>query len=217
MWAPPLDQLPAIGSIDPDHASLFTRPAEPRKEEPGARGVRHRSGRDDHGHEEPQRIDAERRVAAFYLFPAIVAPLPAQFCGLDALTVEAARGGVLRATRFLAHPGPQGGMQPWPVPAVAPLAEIPVHTGPLRILMRQHTPLDAPGDDIENGMNHRPHIEFAVASTWLGWWDQIFDTIPFGISKVCRVGFGSHPSRIPTWCHLWTTFQTVSKLDFIHF
>src|SRR5215208_3404184 len=149
--------------------------------------------------------------AAFHLFPTIIAPFPAQFCRLDALTIEAARRGVLVAACFLAHTGPQGVMHSLPVPAVAPLAEIPVHTRPLRILMGQHPPFDAPVDDIENGLDHRPHIECAGASPRLGWWDQIFDTIPFGISQVCRVWCGSHPSSVPNWCHLWTTFQTASE------
>jgi hypothetical protein len=211
MLAHPLDPWPAIGSIDPDQASLFTRPAEPRKEEPGACGVRHRRGRDEHGHEEPQRLDEEMPFAALHLFPALVAPLPAQFCGLDALTVEAARRGVLVAARCLAHLSAQGVVEPLPVPAVAPWAEIPVHARPFWILMGEHPPFDAPIDNIKERMDHRPHIEFAVASTRLRWWDQIFDKIPFGISKVCRVWFGSHPSRIPNWCHLWTTFQTASQ------
>ena len=129
--------------------------------------------------------------AAFDLFAAIVAALPSQFCGLDALAVQAARGGVLVAARLLAHLGAQGVVEALPVPAVTPLAEIPVHTGPLRILMGEHAPFDAPVDDIKDGIDHRAHIQFAVASTRFGWWDQIFDTIPFGISEVCGVWFGS--------------------------
>src|SRR5215470_2134611 len=117
--------------------------------------------------------------AAFHLFPTIIAPLPAQFRRLDALTVEAARRRVLMTACFLAHPGPQGVMHPLPVSTVAPLAEMPVHPGPLRILMREHAPFNAPIDDIKNSIDHCPHIELAVAPTRLGWWDQIFDKIPF--------------------------------------
>src|SRR5215471_14041506 len=149
--------------------------------------------------------------AAFHLFPTIIAPLPAQFRRLDALTIEAARRRVLMTACFLAHPGPQGVMHPLPVSAVAPLAEIPVHTGPLRVLMREHAPFDAPIDNIKNSIDHRPYIEFAVAPTRFGWRDQLFDTIPFGIREVCGVWIGVHPSSVPNWCHLWTTFQTASQ------
>jgi hypothetical protein len=99
------------------------------------------------------------------------------------LTVDTARRRVLVTTRLLAHPGAQGVVETLPVPAVTSLAEIPVHTGPLRILMGEHTPCDAPVDDIKHGIDHRPHIELAVAPTRLGRRDQIFDKIPFGISK----------------------------------
>jgi hypothetical protein len=197
MLAHPLDPLPTIGPINPDPAYLFTCPAELRTEEPGACGVRHRSGRDDHDHEEPQRLDEEMPFAALSFFPTIIASFPTQFRGLNALPVEAACGGVLVAALCLAHAEPQGVMSPLPVPAVAPWAAISVYTGPLGILMGKHTPLHAPVDDIENGIDHRPHIACAVASTQLGWWDQIFDTIPCGISKVCRVWFGSQPSSVP--------------------
>jgi len=65
--------------------------------------------------------------------------------------------------------------------------------------------------EAEDGIDHRPHLELAVAPTRLGRRDQIFDKSPFGISKVCRVWFGSHPSSVLNWCHLWTTFQTASE------
>src|SRR5262245_4781933 len=79
-------------------------------------------------------------------------------------------------------------MQPLPVPTGAPLAEIPVDTGPLRIRMREHAPCDAPIDNIKQDRDHRPHIELAVASTWLGWWDHIGDEIP--CASVRSVGYG---------------------------
>jgi hypothetical protein len=63
--------------------------------------------------------------------------------------------------------------------------------------MREHPPFDTPVDDIEDRIDHRPHIEFTGAPTGLGWGDQIFDTIPFGISEVCRVWMGIHPYRTP--------------------
>ena len=82
--------------------------------------------------------------------------------------------------------------------------------------MGEHPPFDAPIDNIEEGIDHRAYIQLAMAPTRFGWRDQIFDKSPFGISKVCRVWFGSHPSSLPNWCHRWTTFQTAFKLDFGH-
>jgi hypothetical protein len=61
----------------------------------------------------------------------------------------------------------------------------------------QHPPLDAPLDDREDGMDHRPHIEVAVAPTRLGWRDQIVDQIPCSLSEVCRVCLCIPPSSVP--------------------
>ena len=197
MLGHPLHQLPTIGAVDPDQPELFTGPAEPRKEETCSRRVRHRGGRDNHGHEEPERIDEEMPFAAFHLFTAIVAALPSELRGLDALAVETASCWVLVAPSLLAHLGAQRIMEALPVSTVAPLAEIPVHTRPLGILMGEHPPFNAPIDDIKERIDHRAHIQLAVASTGLGWGDQIFEKIPFGISEVCRVWMGIHPYRIP--------------------
>src|SRR5262245_51097599 len=211
MVAYPVHQLPPIGPIDPEQSQLFTGAAQPGEEEPGPRRVRDGGSRDDHGHQEPQRIDQQMPFAPFDIFAFVRAALPSQFRGFDALAVDTARRRVFVPSRLLAHLGADGIMETLPGPAVAPLTEIPIDTGPLRILMGEHAPFDAPIDDIKNGIDHRAHIQRAVAPTRLGWWDQIFDKIPFGISKVCRVWFGSHPSSVPNWCHLWTTFQTASK------
>ena len=72
----------------------------------------------------------------------------------------------------------------------------PVHTGPLWLFMREPALFDASVDDIKHGIDHRSHSQLAVAPTRLGWWDQIFDKIPFGISEVCPVLKG------PTWHRL---------------
>ena len=62
--------------------------------------------------------------------------------------------------------------------------------------MREHAPFDAPVNDIKDRIDHRPHLQLAVAPTRLGWGDQIFDKIPFGISEVCGVWIGVHPQSV---------------------
>ena len=93
-------------------------------------------------------------------------------------------------------PGAPGVVEALPVTTRAPLAEIPVHTGLLWILGREHTPCDTPVDNIKNRGDHRPHSAFPVAPTRLGWRDQIFDKIPFGLSEVCRVWIDVHPHSV---------------------
>jgi len=211
MVAHPLDSLAAIGAIDPEQPQLFTGAAEPPKEQAGPRGVGHGGRRDQHGHQEPQRIDHQMAFAAFDVFAFVVAALSSQFRRLDTLAVETTSRGMFVAPRLLAPLGAEGIVEALPGLAVAPLAEIPVHTGPLWILMGEHPPFDAPVNDIKNGIDHRPHIQRAVAPTWLGWRDQRLDKLPFGISEVCGVWSGIHPQSLPNGCHLWMTFQTASE------
>ena len=210
MLGDPVHQLSAIRPINPEQPQLFTGAPESCEEETGPRRIGDRSGCDDHGHQEPQGIDHQMAFPPFDVFAFVVAALPSQFRGLDALAVETARRGVLMASGLLAHLGTQRVVETLPVSTGTPLTKIPVHPRPLRILMREHAPFEAPVNDIKDGIDHRPHIERAVAPTRFGGRDHIFDKIPFGISKVCRVWFGSHPSSVPNWCHLWTTFQTAS-------
>src|SRR4029453_7155423 len=211
MLGDPFHQLPSIRAINPDQPQLFTGAPESCEEETGPSRIGDRSSCDDHGHQEPQRIDQQMAFTPFDVFAFVVAALPSQVCGFDALAVETARRGVLMTFCLLTHLGTQRVVETLPVSAVTPLTKIPVHTGPLGILMREHAPFDAPVNDIKDGIDHRPHIELAVAPTRFGGRDQISDKSPFGISKVCRVWFGSHPSSLPNWCHLWTTFQTASE------
>src|SRR6267142_312031 len=197
MLGHPLYQLPTIRAIDPDQPQLFTGPAEPGKEQAGTSRVGHRGGRDDNGHQEPQRINQYMPFTPVDVFAFVVTPLSTHFGGLDALAIQTAGRGVLVATGLLAYLGAQGVVEALPVSAVAPLVEIPVDTRPLRILMGEHPPFDTPIDDIKDRIEHLPHIQRTVAPPRLGWRDQRFDTIPFGISEVCRVWFRGHPYRIP--------------------
>src|SRR5262245_13738022 len=115
--------------------------------------------------------------APFNVFAFVVAALPAQFHGFDALAVDTARRGMFVTSCLLAHLGAYGIMETLPVPAVAPSTAIPIDTGPLRILMGEHAPCDAPVDNIKNGIDHRSHLQLAMAPTWLRWWDHMFDKI----------------------------------------
>ena len=196
MLGHPRHEVPTIAPLNPDPAQLFTGATEPRTEEPCPRGGRHGGGCDANSPKEPERINAEMPVPAFALFAALIAALPAQCRGLDALAVPTACGGLCVAARFLAPAGAQGIRQPLPVSAVAPWAEIPVDTGPLRILIGEHPPCEAPIANIKESLDHCPPIELAVAPTRLGRRDHIVDKIPCGISEVCGVWIGVHPQSV---------------------
>src|SRR5262249_13351850 len=143
-----------------------------------------RGGGDEDGQQQPPRSDPPMAWASWDGFPCVVAALPSPVRGLAAVTVEAARGGGLGTARCRAHPGPPGGMQAWPGPAVGPWAAIPVDTGPRRIRLGTHAPCEAPGDARDHGLDHRPESAFAVASPRLGGWDHLCNKSPCGLRKV---------------------------------
>jgi hypothetical protein len=196
MLAAPFHQLASLRAINPEQPQLFPGATAPCQAQAGPCWVGHRSGRDDHDQQEPQRIDHQMACAPLDVFAFIVAALSAQCCRLDPLAVETARCGMFVAPRLLAHLGAQGVVEALPVPAGAPWTDIPVHTGPFGLCMGEHPPCDAPVNDIQQGIEHRPHIELAGAPTRLGWWDHLFDTIPFGISEVCGVWMSVHPQSV---------------------
>jgi len=196
MLAHPVSQRPPLGSLAPEPSPLFTGATQPGEEETRPSRVGDRGGRDEHGQQEAQGLDPHRALPPCDVFPGVVAALPAQFRGLAALASETASRRGLMTPGLLAHVGAQGVVEALPVAAVPPLAAIPVDTGPLGIRRREPPPFDAPIDDIQDGMDHRPPLQRAGASTQLGGRKQIFDTIPCGSSEVCGVWSGSHPSSV---------------------
>ena len=150
-------------------------------------------------------------VAACDLLPTGVATLPAPFRRLEALAVEAARGGRVVAVCRWAYLGAPGLVPALPGPGIAPGAARPGHTGPLRRLRREPAPCAAPVDDRNNGRDHRAPSQCTVAPTRLGGRNPLFDISPCGISEVCGVWIGVPPQSVRNCCHLWTTFQTASQ------
>ena len=121
MVAHPCHQLPPVAPIDPEQPQLFTGIAEPGEEETGASRVRDRGRRDEHGHQESQRINQQMAFAPFDVFAFVIAAFASEFRRLDALAVDAARRRGLVTPRLLAYLGPQGSVETLPVSAVTPL------------------------------------------------------------------------------------------------
>ena len=168
MLGDPLYQLPTLGPVAPEQPQLCTGPAEPGQEQARPCRVGDRGGRHDHGQQAPQRSDEPRSLAAFALLPTLVAALSPQCGGRDALAVPRPRGG-MRVTAFLvADLGAQGIMEPLPVPAGTPWAEVPRDTQPLGVRVGQHAPWDASVDHIKNRMDHRAPIQCTRVSPRFG-------------------------------------------------
>src|SRR5438876_1876410 len=75
-------------------------------------------------------------------------------------------------------------VKPLPRPIITPLLEVGGHTLPGRILARQHPPLTATHDDVQDAMDDRSHVQRARSPSWLCRGDQFFDTIPLTVGQI---------------------------------
>src|SRR2546423_1390367 len=99
-------------------------------------------------------------------------------------------------------------MEPLQVAIITPLPEVGVDTLPCRILPRQHAPLTATDDDIQNAIDDRSHLQCARSASWLCRRNQVFDTIPLTVGQIgwiqlVLVHIPSVPPRLPG-CHPFT-------------
>src|SRR5438874_9938178 len=104
--------------------------------------------------------------------------------------------------------GSQRVMEPLPGAIITPLPEVGVDTLPGRILPRQHAPLTATDDDIQNAIDDRSHLQCARSASWLCRRNQVFDTIPLTVGQIgwiqlVLVHIPSVPPRLPG-CHPFT-------------
>jgi len=115
---------------------------------------------------------------------------------LDALTVETTRRRLLMATGALTNFGPQRIVDAFPGAGSFPVPKVAVHTLPLWVLSRQHPPLDAADDDIQNRVDDLAHIQAARSSARFGRWDQFLDNAPLAVSQIGRVSLLCHNSNV---------------------
>jgi predicted dehydrogenase len=81
--------------------------------------------------------------------------------------------------------------------AVEPKAAIVVmHRTPGRELMRQHPPRTTGAIEVQDAVDHLPHVDFAVTTARLGRRDQRFDDRPLSIGQVRWVRHPCHNKHI---------------------
>lgn len=132
--------------------------------------------------------------------------------GLDTLTVQCASRWVLVATHSLTHLSAKRVMEPLPCPIIAPLVEVGVHALPRRVLPRQHAPLTATDDNVQDRIDDRSHLQAARSSSRLCRRNQVFDTIPLTVGQIGWIQlvlfhFPSVPPRSPG-CHSFSNSRS---------
>ena len=184
MGGNPVQQLPPIRTVHPDLPQLLAGAAQARNQQPRPRWVRGRARRDHHRQHQAQRIDQQMPLAPLDLFAGVVAPRARDLGGLDTLAVQRTSGGVFVAPRAAAHLGAQGVVDALPRAIVAPLAEIVVDGLPFGIVMRQHAPLTAGDDDVQDGVDDVAHVDAPGAAARFCRRDQWRDTLPLAVGQI---------------------------------
>ena len=147
-----------------------------------------RSGSDQHGHQQPQRIDQQMPLAALdFLAPVVTAFLAAHLGGLHRLAVDAHRTGRRLAAFLDTDLAPQHIDELGPSAVVAPLGEILVHGALGKQVVGEHVPLATAAVQVENRVDDLPHIHGPRPTSVLGFRNQRFENRPLCIGQVGRI------------------------------
>ncbi len=158
MLRSPSHQLATIRAINAHLPQLLACSSQARNELPCTRWVRHRGCRHHHRQHQSQRIHEQMALAPAHQLAVAKASLVGEVGGLDTLAVQAARSWMLMMSRLPTNLRPKPVMDPLPGAIIAPFGVVEVNALPFGILTREHAPLAAADDDVEDGIEHRAHL-----------------------------------------------------------
>lgn len=170
----PFEQLLAIPAIDPDVAQFLATARQALKHQ--LRPIAILNG--GCGHND----DQEMAVTAFDLFATIEAAFATDSGRFHTLTVQATGRGVFMFACFLPYFGTQGVVNLLLGAIIAPLPKVMVHAFPVRILFRQHPPLDPDHHNIQNCIDDQAHLKAAWSSARFRRWNLVLDIMPLAVS-----------------------------------
>ena len=76
-----------------------------------------------------------------------------------------------------------------------------------RRIMGKHSPGTAATQFIEYAVEHFSHICPARSTTWLSWWYQRLNNLPFGIVQIAGIWFPFHNPLVYTIIFVSSTFS----------
>lgn len=77
-----------------------------------------------------------------------------------------------------------------PLVAFTPATKVVINALPLREITRQHSPLNATDDNIQNSIDDGTHLHLARASTMFSFGEQLKDHAPIGCQLDQKDTFG---------------------------
>ena len=164
-----------VTAIDPEQAEPRKPTQHPAQDGLASGALGGISRRDDHAQDQAQGIHEQMALAAFDALASVETHRAAMTGGLDALAVQYRGRGLAALALSPPNQDPQGIIEGRPKMTALPAPEDTIDGLPGRKISGQIPPLDAPFDDIEDGVNHWPQIGTGTA--------------PFG-------GFRQHGSEI---------------------
>ena len=94
-----------------------------------------------------------------------------------------------------------------PSAIAAEAAVVVIHCRPWRKVVRQHPPGAAGSHQIQNAIDHLPHVCCSWPPAGFSWWQQKFEQLPLFVCQITGVYLGIHTSVIGQK----PTFRTLSK------
>ena len=189
--------LAGIATIHPQNS----QPGEPTQDlaqQDLCAGTFRRAGR-RHGHaqQESQSIHQQMALAAFDPLAGVVAHPSAMPGGLDALTIQNRRRGAAALAVRLAHQRAQRVVERRPLVIERPLPENMVNRFPMGKFRGQVTPRAATFDDIQDGVQDLPPINW-WSSAFGGFREHGFKVGPLGVGEAGLIyGVFHAPTEAP--------------------
>ena len=168
--------------------------------------------RDHHDQEQPQGVHDDMPLPTGDLLAPVVAPVVGDLGRLDRLAVDAPGAGARLLADGHAHHPTQGVHDLLPGAVAAPLVVVVVHRTPGRQVVGEHVPLAAAAVEVENGVEHLPHLDLAGTADGVDG-NQGLDDFPLLVSQVGGVGL-THRGMSLCECVLLTSWKGNSLQEF---
>jgi len=150
--------VPGITAIDPQEAKPNKPAQHPAQDRLAAVALGGVGRGDDHAQDQAQGIHQQIALAAFDALASVETHRAAMTGGLDALAIQYRGRGLAALAVRLPHQDPQGIIEGCPKMTELPAAEDIIDRLPRWQISGQIPPLDAPFDDIEDGIEHLTQV-----------------------------------------------------------
>ena len=165
----------------------WERGADRRQQRHRAVAVLNPGGMDDRRDQQPHGIGEDMSLAALDLLAGVVAARPAGFRRFHRLAVDHARRRARLAPGRLARRHQQVLVDPLPGAVVPPAVEPALHRRARREIPRQHPPLAAGRQHVEQRVHHRPQLRLARPSQPVWRRHERRDRRPFFIRRIACI------------------------------